>query len=591
MKMKRFATALLPVLMLLSLAACGGGEPLVDTAPSRVERIPAERIPADWGFDLTAPAVTAPHGMVVTDAPLATEVGVDILERGGNAVDAAVATAFALAVVYPEAGNLGGGGFMVAHVGGATAALDFREKAPLAATHDMYLNEAGEPTDASIIGPLAAGVPGAVAGLREAWERVGTMPWAALVEPAIELAAEGSTVNERSAATVASNTEELGRFPASRALFLPGGEPIEAGRTWRNPDLAATLRRIAEEGRAGFYEGETADLIAEAMERSGGIITREDLRRYEAKWRAPVVFDYRGHRVAGMPPTSSGGITLALMAGILEGYDLGARGWHSPAALHLTAEAMRRAFAARNHFLADPDYVHIPRERLLSEAYADQQRATITEEATPSAAVTPGTGGDGQASFHTTHFSIVDGQGNAVALTTTINFLYGSKVTVAGAGFVLNNEMNDFTAKPGTPNAYGLVQGEANAIAPGKRMLSAMSPTIVFGADGEPLLVTGARGGPRIITAAFQVLSNVVDYGFDLAAAVRAPRIHHQHLPDRLSYEPDGLTEELVEALRGRGHEVVERGGMVGNAPSILRVGDQWAGLPDPRSGGMAAGY
>ncbi len=591
MKIKRFATALLPVLMLLSLAACAGGEALVETAPSRAERIPAERIPADWAFDLTEPATTASEGMVVTDAALATEVGVDILERGGNAVDPAVATAFALAVVYPEAGNIGGGGFMVARMGGATVALDFREKAPLAATHDMYLDEEGEPTDASVVGPLAAGVPGAVAGLRKAWERFGTMPWEALVEPAIALAAEGFTVNERFAATVRGRAGVLAEFPASRALFLPGGDPIEAGRTWRNPDLAATLRRVAEQGRAGFYRGETADLIAEAMARSGGLITREDLRRYEAKWRVPVVFDYRGHRVAGMPPPSSGGITLALMAGILEGYDLGERGWHTPAALHLVAEAMRRAFAVRNHFLADPDYVHIPRERLLSEAYAAQMRATITEEATPSAAVAPGTGGDGQASFHTTHLSVVDGRGNAVALTTTINFLYGSKVTVAGAGFLLNNEMNDFTVEPGEPNAYGLVQGEANAIAPGKRMLSSMSPVIVFGTDGAPLLVTGARGGPRIITAVFQVLSNVVGHGFDVAAAVRAPRIHHQHLPDRLSYVPDGLTGELVRALRARGHEVAERGGMIGHAPSILRVGDRWAGMPDPRSGGAAAGY
>jgi gamma-glutamyltranspeptidase/glutathione hydrolase len=581
------AAALLFLLALCSLAGCRRTAPAVLPADAVVERVPQA-----WAFDLRAPAVVAPRGMVATDARRATEVGQQVLERGGNAVDVAVATAFALAVVYPEAGNIGGGGFMVARMGGTTAALDFREEAPAAATHDMYLDAQGEPTDSSIVGHLASGVPGSVAGLRKAWERFGSMPWAALLQPAIALAEEGFAVNERFARIVQGRADALGRFAASRALFLPGGEPIQAGETWRNPDLAATLRRVAQEGRAGFYRGETADLIAREMERGGGLITRADLRRYEAKWRTPVGFDYRGYRVYGMPPPSSGGLTMALAANILSEYDLDALGWHSPAALHFTTEAMRRAFAMRNHFLGDADYADVPRERLLSEAYADRQRATISRErATPSAEVSQETGGDGQASYHTTHFSIVDGQGNAVALTTTINFLYGSKVTVGGAGFVLNNEMDDFAAKPGEANAYGLVQGEANAVAPGKCPLSSMSPTIVLGKDGRPLLVTGARGGPRIITAAFQVLSNVVDYGFDVGAAVNAPRIHHQHLPDRLYYEPDGLTRELVEALRARGHEVDERSGTIGVAPSVLRSGENWAGMADPRSGGAAAGY
>ncbi|MFB6272087.1 MAG: gamma-glutamyltransferase [Salinibacter sp.] len=548
-------------------------------------------MPDDWAYDLTAPTPTASRGMVATDAKRATEVGQRILEQGGNAVDAAIATTFALAVVYPEAGNIGGGGFMVARMGGATAALDFREEAPGAATRDMYLNENGEPTNSSLVGYLASGVPGTVAGMRKAWERFGSMPWNALLQPAIELAAEGFTVNERFAETVQERADALRRFPASRKLFLPGGEPLQAGQTWKNPDLAATLRRIAEKGRAGFYRGKTAQLIAEEMERGGGLITRADLRRYEAKWRTPVAFTYRGHQVYGMPPPSSGGITMAIMGNILNAYDLGNLGWHAPRSLHLQAEAMRRAFAARNHFLGDPDYTEIPRKRLVSDEYADRQRATITKKATPSKEVSPETGRDSQPTMHTTHISIVDDQGNAVALTTTINFLYGSKVAIGGAGFVMNNEMNDFTAKPGEPNAFGLVQGEANAVEPGKRPLSSMSPTIVLGTEGRPLLITGARGGPHIITAAFQVMSNALDHGFDLGAAVRAPRIHHQHLPDHILYETDGLTPRLAETLRKRGHELEDEGS-IGTAPTILRTRTgRWAGMNDPRGSGSAAGY
>jgi gamma-glutamyltranspeptidase/glutathione hydrolase len=349
---------------------------------------------------------------------------------------------------------------------------------------------------------------------------------------------------------------------------------------------------VAERGRAGFYRGQTARLLAEEMQRGGGLITRADLRRYEAKWRRPVGFRYRGHRVYGMPPPSSGGLTMGIAANILGAYDLGESSWHAPRSLHLMTEAMRRAFAARNHYLGDPDYTRIPRDSLLSRGYAGRMRATISrKKATPSKTVSPQTGRDGQPTVHTTHLSIVDEAGNAVALTTTINFLYGSKVAVGGAGFLLNNEMNDFTAQPGEPNAYGLVQGEANAVGPGKRPLSSMSPTLVLGADGEPLLVTGARGGPRIITAAFQVMSNVLDYGFDLGAAVRAPRIHHQHLPDKVFYEPDGLTPGLAKALQARDH-TLEQIDAVGNAPTIRRTpGGRWAGMSDPRGSGVATGY
>lgn len=532
--------------------------------------------------------------MVTSDAPLATQVGVEILKAGGNAVDAAIATAFALAVVYPEAGNIGGGGFLVARMAdGETAALDFRETAPLAATRDMYLDENGELTDRSITGHLASGVPGAVAGLWEAHQRFGSMPWVELVAPAIRLARDGFIVDEDLAGSVVDEEDRLRRFPASAELFLPNGKPIEAGSHWRNPDLAAVLERIAEQGPAGFYEGETADLIVAEMERGGGIITHEDLKRYKAVWREPIEFDYRGFQVVSMPPPSSGGITIAMIANILEGYDLKALGWHSPEAIHLTAEAMRRAFADRNHYLGDPDFVEIPTVMLLSKEYAARRRAEISpNRATSSLDVAAGLmAGDGTESDHTTHFSVVDGEGNVVALTTTVNSLYGSAVTVAGAGFVLNNEMDDFAAKPGEPNQFGLVQGEANAIEPGKRMLSAMTPTIVVSPDGSPLLITGARGGPRIISAVTQILLNVADYGMDVAAAVNAPRIHHQHLPDALFYERNGLRQDEVKALEALGHTVRPFSGYIGNAPSILRQDGRWTGVADPRQGGLAAGH
>jgi gamma-glutamyltranspeptidase/glutathione hydrolase len=562
------------------------------TAPAgtRAAGALAAQVPATWPHT-TLRATEAAHALVTTDAPLATAVGVEVLRGGGNAVDAAVATAFALAVVYPEAGNIGGGGFLVVRMAdGTTAALDFREKAPLAATRDMYLDSAGNLTNRSVIGHLASGVPGSVMGLREAHRRFGTKPWAELIAPAIRLANEGFTVGETLARSINEAADRLRRFDASAALFLPGGAPPRAESRWRNPELAAVLRRIATQGPAGFYQGETAELIVAEMRRGGGIITHEDLKRYRAEWRDPIVIDYRGHRIISMPPASSGGITLAVMANVLEGYRPGRLGWHAPAALHLTAEAMRRAFADRNHFLGDPAFVRFPRDMLVSQAYADRLRTTIdSARATPSLEIRPGLG-QTQEPEHTTHFSVVDEKGNAVALTTTINELYGSAVTVTGAGFLLNDQMDDFTTKPGTPNLVGLVQGEANAIRPEKRMLSAMTPTIVLDRDERVLMVTGARGGPRIITAVFQVISNVIDYGMDVASAVAAPRTHHQHLPDVLYYERDGLPDNVVRSLEALGHRVEARG-PIGTAPTILRHRGVWTGVADPRTGGAAAGY
>jgi gamma-glutamyltranspeptidase/glutathione hydrolase len=538
-----------------------------------------------------ANVVQAEHGMVASNDPLATDIGVRVLQSGGNAIDAAVATAFAMAVSYPEAGNIGGGGFIVARFAdGRTAALDFREVAPARATRDMYLDANGNVTNKSLIGHLASGVPGSVAGLWTAHQKFGSKPWRELVQPAVDLARNGFVVDEH-LARVIENDERLAQFPASAALLLRAGKAPAPGTRLTNPDLAAVLARIAERGRDGFYKGETADLIVAEMQRGGGLISHEDLAHYEPKWRTAIEFTYRGHRVLSMAPASSGGITLAIMANILNGYDLKALGPHSAQRLHLLAEATRRAFADRNYFLGDPDFVKIPTEKLLSEDYARQQRTTIARErATPSSDVRPGLGQLSEGA-HTTHFSVVDAAGNAVAFTTTLNELHGSAVTVTGGGFLLNDEMDDFTSKVGVPNLFGLVQGEANAIAPGKRMLSAMTPTIVLDSNGKPMLITGARGGPRIISAVFQIISNVLDHDMSLAEAVAAPRIHHQHLPDSIYHEKNAFDAATEAELKRMGHLITEREGYIGNAPTIMRSGNGWAGMTDPRSTGKAAGY
>ena len=534
---------------------------------------------------------SAPHGMVATDAALATNVGVQIMKSGGNAADAAVATAFAMAVVYPEAGNIGGGGFIVAHFSnGNDAALDFREVAPLKATRDMYVDANGDVTKQSLIGYLASGVPGSVAGLWEFHKRYGTKPWRQVLHPAIELAKNGFIVDEHFAHAIA-NDARLKNFAGSSKLLLPNGAPPVVGSRWRNPELAATLQRIAEHGRDGFYKGQTADLIVAEMQRGGGLITHEDLAAYQPKWRSPIEFDYRGHHVVAMPPASSGGITLAIMCNILDGYDLKSLGARSAARYHLVAEASRRAFADRNQLLGDPDFVHIPTDMLLSSQYAAQQRATISpDHATPSAEIRPGLGQVLEGT-QTTHMSFVDGAGNAVALTTTLNELFGSAVAVSGGGFMLNDEMDDFTSKVGVPNMFGLVQGAANAIAPGKRMLSAMTPTIVLGHDGKPLLITGARGGPRIISAVYQIMSNVLDHDMTLPDAVVMPRIHMQHLPDILYHERNAFDAVTRDSLAKMGYHVALRDGYIGAAPTLLRIGSHWTGMADPRSGGLAAGF
>ena len=551
-----------------------------------------------WPY--TAPVtVRSAQGMVVTDNAVATNVGRDVLASGGNAADAAVATAFALAVAYPTAGNVGGGGFAVTRMKGQTRALDFRETAPAAATRDMYLNADGKLKPEAREGIKSVGVPGSVAGLWELHQKLGSKKktWAELLAPAIAIAENGFTVDDAFLSTLEVAGKRMLKHPVSAALFFPNGAPPPKGSLLKNPELATVLRRI-EKGPNGFYEGPTADAIVAQMKAEGGLITLADLKKYQAKWRTPIEFTYRGHTIVSMPPPSSGGVTLAMICHILEGYELGKLGFQSPEELHYVFEAMRRAYAARNAKLGDPDMVKMPLEQLLSEAWAKEQRSTIKEDrATPSSEVAAA--GPASASGpHTTHFSVVDAAGDTVAMTTTINWWYGSGVTVKGAGFVLNNEMDDFAAVPGTANGFGLVQGEANAIAPGKRMLSSMAPTIVSAPDGKVTLVAGAAGGPTIITAVFLELSNIVDFQMDVGAAVAAPRFHMQHLPDEVAFEKDGLAEATQKRLEAMGYKLKERGHLA-DAPAIGRAvgsgapgtNNLWVGAAEPRRiGGLAAG-
>jgi gamma-glutamyltranspeptidase / glutathione hydrolase len=588
--MTRSAPLAILLSLLISASACAPG-PATDTAaaPGTVRT----HVPAEWGIPSTL--VTPVHGvggMVSSTDRVASEIGVEMLRRGGNAFDAAAAVHFALAVVNPEAGNIGGGGFLVATLpDGQRVALDFRETAPMAAHADMFLDDAGNVTQASVVGHLASGVPGSVGGMWEAHRRYGALPWADVVAPALNLA-DGIVVHDRLASSLRSAASRLRQFPATAAAFLPDGSPPRVGDRFSQPDLRETLRRIARAGRDGFYRGETADLIVAEMRRGGGLITHEDLDRYRAVWREPVEVEYRGYRVVSMPPSSSGGPTLGLMLNILEGYDLAGAGFLSRDHVHLFTEASRRAFADRNVYLADPDFVDVPLADMVSERYAAERRQEIRpDRATPSAQTEPGLGPPPVESEHTTHYSVIDAHGNAVAVTTTINSLYGSRVTVAGAGFLLNNEMDDFTARPGVPNQFGLVQGAANAIEPGKRMLSAMTPTIVLDVLGQPRLLVGSPGGPTIISTVAQVISNMVDFGMTLPEAVAAPRLHHQHLPDVLRYERDGLAPDVVSALQSMGHQVDGRPGFQGDVTAIVVEPDgSFLGVADPRRGGAAVG-
>jgi gamma-glutamyltranspeptidase / glutathione hydrolase len=547
-------------------------------------------LPEAWPLSSIHNSAVAPHAMVASNSALASGAGLEILRAGGNAIDAAVATEFALAVTHPEAGNLGGGGYMLIRLNdGRSFALDYREVAPLAATRNMFVDANGRVTEKSQIGHLASGVPGAVAGMTAALARYGSMPLEKVLAPAIRLADSGFVVDSAFAESIQGNAERIAPF-AGAALFLPNGHPPAVGSLFKQPALANTLRAIAGNGAAAFYAGPIADQIAAEMKHGGGIITKDDLTRYAPVWHAPLTGTYRGYTLLVMPPSSSGGITMLETLNILEQFSAPPAG--SALSYHLLAEAFRRAFIDRNTKLGDPAFVQVPVTELTSKAYARDRAASIdTKHATKT-----GTFGNAKTEgLNTTHFSVVDDHGNSVATTTTLNDLYGSGVYVAAAGFFLNDEMDDFSARPGQPNMFGLIQGEKNAIVPGKRMLSAMSPTIVIDPKGQLLMVIGSRGGPRIITSATQVIVNVIDHHMSVADAMSEPRVHHQAWPDQLHYEPNGLSFATVDSLRMMGHAIetagFSPGGYIGRVIMIGRVDDGWEGVVDPRTSGGAAGY
>ncbi|MBO6892155.1 MAG: gamma-glutamyltransferase [Roseibium sp.] len=539
--------------------------------------------------------VTAPNGMVASQEAVATKVGVEILKKGGNAVEAAIATGFALAVTLPRAGNLGGGGFMMIHMAdsGETEALDYREMAPAAAFKDMFLDDEGNPDkQKSRYSGLAIGVPGTVAGFEAAFEKYasGNLTWPDLVAPAIDLAENGITVTPSLSAALTSAAPRLTRDPATAAIFYRQGiVPPAPGEILKQQDLASTLRLIAEQGAKGFYQGPVAQKISAKVQAAGGGMTTEDLANYKPVWRTAVTGDYRGYEIASMPPPSSGGIHIVQILNMLETYPLDEFGPNSADTIHVMAEAMRRAYADRSKFLGDPDFVEIPAKGLTSEDYAAELVETISvERATASEEIRPGAPQPYE-SNETTHYSVVDKDGNAVSNTYTLNFSYGVGLTADGTGVLLNNELDDFSAKPGVPNAYGLIGGTANAVEGGKRPLSSMSPTLVF-KDGAFYMATGSPGGSRIITTTLQIILNVVDHGMNIAEATAATRIHNQWLPDEIRIE-EGLSPDTIALLEQRGHTLVVKNAM-GSTQSIMSIDGILAGASDPRRpGALTEGY
>ena len=535
--------------------------------------------------------VRARHGMVVAMEAQAVDVGVGVLQKGGNAVDAAVAVGFAMAVTHPFAGNLGGGGYMLIRLAdGRTTFIDFRERAPEKSSRNMYLDAKGDPTKDSIEGWRSSGVPGTVRGFEMALSKYGKRKWADNMAPAIELASKGFPVSYALAEGL-KGSRSLGSSPESKRIFQKNGAFLEVGETLAQPELAQTLERIARNGANEFYEGETARRFADEMARHGGLITTADLKNYKAIERTPLTGKYKNYTIVTAPPSSSGGVALLEMLGILDGtgYEKGGAG--SASSIHYLAEAMRRAYADRNEYVGDPDFVKVPIAGLLDPAYLGRLRASIDpERATPSDRVRPGKPA-GTEHDETTHYSVVDAEGNAVAVTYTLNGGYGNGITVPGLGFLLNNEMDDFASKPGTPNMFGLVQGEANAIQPGKRPLSSMTPTMVL-KDGKLFMTAGAPGGSRISTAVLQVILNVIDFGMNVQDAIDAPRMHHQWLPDKLSLER-GISPDTVALLQSRGYDVDYNAGVVlAQVAAIVSDGGWLQGASDGRSAaGKAAGY
>jgi gamma-glutamyltranspeptidase / glutathione hydrolase len=542
--------------------------------------------------------VRAKHGIVASTNEIASQVGVDIMKRGGNAVDAAIAVGFALVVTHPAAGNLGGGGFMKIRLKNEkTTAIDYREMAPAAATRNIYLDKSGnliQGEGGSLVGYRAAGVPGTVRGLELALKKYGSgkLTWAQLIEPAHRLAT-GFTVTYELARSLRGNSSYLSQYEETKRIYLNDGKFYNEGDTFRQPDLAATFARLQKSGPNEFYSGQTAKMIVADVKRHNGLITLADMAGYEAKEREPLRGNYRGYEVISMPPPSSGGAVLIEMLNILEGYDLNKMDTSSSERYHLMTEAMRRAFADRAEFMADSDFVKVPVAGLIDKSYAAKLRGTINlQQASPSVEIHAGQP-TGYESEETTHFTVVDAEGNAVANTYTLNNSYGSAAVAKGTGLLLNDEMDDFAAKPGTPNLYGLIQGERNAVAPRKRPLSAMTPTFVLRKDGSLWFTVGSPGGPTIINTALCVITNIIDYGMNIQEAIDFPRIHHQWQPDELVFEPYGLSGDTQKALVSLGHKLA-RPRYLGDAAGILieeKTGVRLGATDPRRSDGLAVGY
>ncbi len=538
----------------------------------------------------------AQHGMVVAQEPFAADVGLQILKNGGNAVDAAVAVGFALAVTHPKAGNIGGGGFMLIRMAnGKTTFFDFREAAPQKASRDMYLDDKGTPTKDSIFGWRSSGVPGAVAGFAAAHKKFGTQKWQQLVDPAVKLAEQGFVVSPQLEHSLANDNKALATDPESKRIFLRDGNPYKAGETFKQPELAETLRRIAQYGAKGFYEGATAKELAAQMQAHGGLITEADLKAYKEMERVPLEGNYKDFHVITAPPPSAGGVGLLQMLGMLEGTGYDSEGPDSAKATHYEAEAMRRFYADRSEYLGDPAFYNVPVKALLDKAYVEWRRKTIDpDHATPSEMISPGLPKVQVArvsqfeSSETTHFNVVDEKGNAVAVTYTLNNLYGNAITVPKLGFLLNDEMDDFAAKPGVPNMFGVVGGDANAIEPGKRPLSSMTPTIIT-KGGKLFMVTGAPGGSRITTGVMEVILDVLDFHMNPQDAVDLPRFHEQWKPDVL-YLQNGFPPQAAESLRAMGYEIKPIGGVAIVEAIVVNKGTLEGGT-ESRLNGKVAGY
>nr|WP_198984269.1 gamma-glutamyltransferase [Herbaspirillum sp. ASV7] len=578
--MQTFTGLCKPAAMAL-LPLCGALAFLPATAQTSAPAAPVVKY--DLTYDIISPVHTT-HGMVATEQELATKVGVDILKKGGNAVDAGVAVGFALAVVLPNAGNIGGGGFMMIHDAktGKNVALDFREMAPQRATRNMYLDDKGNVVPGrSLYTHLAVGVPGTVAGLSHALSKYGTMSLAQVIQPAIALAEKGYPVSRSLAQILAAERDHLGQWDSSKAIFFKDGRPLQEGEMLVQKDLAKSMRLIAKEGPKAFYEGAISKKIVAEMDKHGGLITAADLKNYKVVERVPVSGNYRGYEVMSMPPPSSGGVHIIQMMNILERYPLKQYGADSAQTIHLMAETMKLAYADRSEYLGDPDFTKVPVKGLTSRAYADELAKKINpDRATPASEIKPGQPQPYE-SDQTTHFSVADKDGNLVATTYTLNLNFGSGIVATGTGITLNNEMDDFAAKPGVPNAFGLIGGDANAVGPYKRPLSSMSPTFVL-KDGKPFLVTGSPGGSRIITTTLQTILNVIDHDMNVAEATITPRIHHQWAPDQLRVEK-GLSADTIKLLQDKGQKISVQPSM-GRTQTIQIRQDGFDGFSDPRN-------